>query len=350
MKELKKINKIFNEHGINARAISFNREGVFLIFNIILNSGGKLKDIERHLTEIALALKAQAQPLVYPVMSKGIVKMEVMVSSPKTVFWQEIMGEVKIPLSYKLPLVLGEFGNGDPVIVDLSKMPHLLIGGSTGSGKSICLHSIINSLTLNCNNVLFSLIDLKRVEFSSYKDRSNLFSPIAQSSQEAIYVLTNLVEEMESRFKKLEKMGYRDISQAKNMPYIVVIIDEFADLMLSSRKIIQGLVCRLAQKSRAAGIHLILATQRPSADIITGLIKANFPAKISCKVSSAINSRILLDKNGAEKLLGEGDAIIDCSEYQFKRFKGAYISSEIIKEISSKYKLKKSFWSKVWIS
>jgi S-DNA-T family DNA segregation ATPase FtsK/SpoIIIE len=320
-----------------------------LIFDIALKPGGTFKKLERFSTEIALALKSISEPLIYPVTSEGIVRMEVMVSSLDTVNFKDIIDSKEFSDSdCILPVAFGRLRNGSPLIVDLTKMPHLLVSGATGSGKSILLQTIINSLLLKSTNYNLALIDTKRVEFSYYDGLLKLYGPIARDVDSANILLNNLIIEMENRFKVLEKSGCRDITYYKGfMPYIVVVVDEFADLMVVSRKESQELICRLAQKSRACGIHLVVATQRPSVDVVTGLIKANFPSRISCQVSSSSDSRIVLDKNGAEKLSGKGDAIIDCPGFNFKRFKGSYLTEE---EIVYNVKNTRSWWSKLWNS
>jgi len=182
-------------------------------------------------------------------------------------------------------------------------------------------------------------LDPKNVEFTSYQDIKQLMYPIVNYAEDAYTVLSNLTDEMDNRFKIMAKASVKDIykfnikNPQKPMPYIVLIIDEFSDLMSMSKKVFQAQLSRLAQKSRACGIHIIIATQRPSADIVTGIVKANFPSRISCKVTSAINSRVILDRNGAEKLLGKGDALIVSSDHDLVRFKGAFVKQEIIDRI-----------------
>lgn len=218
------------------------------------------------------------------------------------------------------------------------------------SGKSVLLQSIINSLLINSRaQVKLALIDPKRVEFTYYHELNNLYAPVARDVESAISLLHDLIDEMDARFLKLEKSGVRDIlNYDGNMPYIVVVIDELADLMMASKKEAQDLICRLAQKSRACGIHLVIATQRPSVNVVTGIIKANFPARLSCQVTAAVDSRTILDRNGAETLVGKGDAIIDCSEHKFKRFKGAFLTEDdIAKNVSSN---KKSWLRRIWTS
>lgn len=346
----KALMRLFEQLKIKAEIKKCVLEGNFLVFDITLNPGGTFRRLEQFSTEIALSLKALSEPLIYPVTKEGIIRMEITASEPGSVFFKDVINSDDFSASQaKLPLALGKNRNGVPIIVDLSTMPHLLVGGTTGSGKSIMLQTIINSLLVNEKQFInFALIDPKRVEFSCYESISQLYGPVARDVGGAIGLLENLVVEMENRFSRLEKSGVRDINSYKGrMPYIVVIIDELADLMMISKKITQEYICRLAQKSRACGIHLVIATQRPSVDVVTGLIKANFPARLSCQVSSAIDSRILLDRNGAERLSGNGDAIINCSEYKFVRFKGSYISE---KDIILNIKKKKSWWSRIWNS
>ena len=263
--------------------------------------------------------------------------MELMISEKPIVYFKDIYKCIE---KQKLPLILGRNRDGSPLIMDLIELPHLLISGSTGSGKSILLHSIINGLLLNSSTKL-ALIDPKRVEFSYYDKLPELVHPIGKDVKTSISILQYLIDEMEFRFNVLEKYKARDISNYKKyMPYIVLIIDEFADLMMASKKEVQELVCKLAQKSRACGIHLIISTQRPSVNVITGIIKANFSARISCKVSASVDSRTILDRNGAETLTGKGDAIINCNQYSFKRFKGAFIEEkDIIKNVKRRGKI-----------
>jgi S-DNA-T family DNA segregation ATPase FtsK/SpoIIIE len=343
------LEKLFKQLKLKANVDFCKKENSFLIFDILLEPGGTFKKLERHSTEIALALKALSEPLIYPITKKGIIRMEIMASEQETVFFNDVVKSKEFIFSNaQLPLALGKFRNGQALVPDLYKMPHLLVSGATGSGKSILLQSIINSLLVSSKNVNLALIDPKRVEFSYYDSLSTLYGPVARNVNSSIQLLKSLIIEMDKRFVILEKNNARDILSYNGfMPFIVVIIDELADLMMASKKVVQELVCRLAQKSRACGIHLIMATQRPSVDVVTGLIKANFPARISCQVSSAIDSRTILDKNGAETLVGKGDAIINCSEYSFKRFKGSFLNEMEILDIVNN---KTSLWSKIWNS
>jgi S-DNA-T family DNA segregation ATPase FtsK/SpoIIIE len=343
------LSKLFAQLKIKTEIRSCRQESSFLVFDLVLRPGGTFRKIERYSTEIALGLKALSEPLIYPITKEGIVRMEVMVSEQGVVHFSSLAAsDAFLHSRAKLPLVLGACRLGLPVIADLTEMPHLLIGGTTGSGKSVMLHSIINGLLMKGDSVNLALIDPKRVEFSCYDEMLRLYSPIARNVQDSLELLQSLIAEMERRFVRLEKDGCRDIrNYGKRMPFIVIVIDELADLMMVSKKVVQDLICRLAQKSRACGMHLIVATQRPSVDVVTGLIKANFPARISCQVSSIADSRTILDRAGAEKLVGKGDAIIDCQEYRFKRFKGSFIEeSDIVANVDRR----KTWWCRIWNS
>jgi len=347
---VKSLNTLFKQLKIKAEIKQCKLESTFLTFDITLNPGGTFRQLEKFATEIALSLKALSEPLIYPITKEGIIRMEIMVSEPDTIPFNDIVDSKEfLNSNATLPLGLGRCRNGSPLIVDLAKMPHLLIGGATGSGKSIALQVIINNLLLNKNHYInFALIDPKRVEFSYYSKLPNLYGPIARNVKDSMEMLGNLIEEMEKRFSKLERHNCRDITTYKGkMPFIIIVVDELADLMMASKKGTQDLICRLAQKSRACGIHLVVATQRPSVDVITGLIKANFPARLSCQTSSAVDSRILLDRCGAERLIGKGDAIINCSEYNFRRFKGAFLSEQ---DIIDNVRARRSWWSRIWNS
>lgn len=330
-----KLNHLFTKLKIKADIVDWKIQSPFLIFNLSLHSGGKFKQLERYSTEIALALKAISEPLVYPITKEGVVRMEMMVHEPPIVKYSEYNKN----FPGQLPIFLGITRTGDILVPDLVNMPHILVGGTTGAGKSVMLHSIICNLK---DRAKLALIDTKRVEFSYYN--KNLYKPVAKSVNDGINLLHSLIDEMEIRFHKLEKMGVRNISYSNNMPYIVVIIDELADLMTYSKKEVQDLLCQLAQKSRACGIHIIAATQRPSVDVITGLIKANFPARIACRVASQTDSRVILDCGGAEKLKGNGDAILQSAQHNFIRFQGAYLSEQEIIQMNKP----NNWWSNIW--
>jgi S-DNA-T family DNA segregation ATPase FtsK/SpoIIIE len=338
------LNNLFSQFKIKANVKSCKIENSFILFDVSLCAGGTVKQVEKYSTEIALALKSQSNALIYPITKEGIIRIEVMLCDCGNVYFQNLKRFVDS--TYTLPIIIGKKRDGSNLIVDLINMPHLLIGGTTGSGKSIFLHSIINSLMF-VENVKFALVDTKRIEFSYYNTLNNLYAPVAKDSESSITLLTNLVNEMESRFSILEQDGCRNISEYEGkMDYIVLVIDELSDLIMSSKKIVQDLLCRLAQKSRACGIHIVAATQRPSSDVVTGTIKVNFPVRIAFQVGTSVDSRVILERSGAEKLSGKGDGIIDGANFKFERFKGAFIREQDINEnVRKKNSWRKQIWN-----
>jgi S-DNA-T family DNA segregation ATPase FtsK/SpoIIIE len=250
---------------------------------------------------------------------------------------------------FKLPIALGIDIGGKPIIADLIELPHLLIAGATGSGKSVCINNIILSIIYNLSpeKVKLIMLDPKRVELNIYNGIPHLLIPIITDTNQAIKVLNWVISEMEKRFKIFAEAGVRNLEgyneyvrNLKNdinaLPYIIIIIDELADLMLSSPVKAEEVLCRLAQMTRATGIHLIIATQRPSVDIITGSIKINFPSRIAFAVSTQVDSRTILDVNGAEKLLGNGDMLFSpVGVSKPIRAQGAFVTEKEIKNIVS---------------
>ncbi|MEA3297659.1 MAG: DNA translocase FtsK 4TM domain-containing protein [candidate division Zixibacteria bacterium] len=284
-------------------------------------AGVKINQIVNLSDDLALALKAQRIRIIAPIPGKAAVGVEIPNRNPQTVCLRDILAsETFVTSDYSLPLALGKTTSGKPFVTDLKNMPHLLIAGATGSGKSVCMNALITSLLYRLHplHVRFILIDPKMLELSVYSGIPHLCRPVVTKPKRAERVLTDAVTEMERRYRKLAEASVRNIeeynkkqdSKEKHLPYIVIFIDELADMMMSSSSSkTELLITRLAQMSRAVGIHLILATQRPSVDVITGLIKANFPARIAFQVSSKVDSRTIIDSNGAEKLLGHGDML-----------------------------------------
>lgn len=262
--------------------------------------------------------------------------------------FKEVMESLEIN-SNSLNIALGHDENNIPQSIDLSKAPHMLLAGQTGSGKSVTLNSIISSLILSKGpeELKMIMIDPKVVELTPYNDIPHLLFSVATETSQAIQYLEYTVNEMESRFKLLasEKVrniqSYNEKTSGSKLPYLVVVIDEFADLMYMAKKSIETNIIRIAQKARAVGIHLILATQRPSVNVITGILKANVPTRIAFKVASQIDARTILDGMGAEKLLGAGDMLLkgDCGEP--KRIQGCFLSDLeieiIVNEVISRY-------------
>ena len=264
-------------------------------------------------------------------------------SSRENVYLSEILNNSDFKKKeIKLPIALGKSISGNPIVGDLSSMPHLLIAGTTGSGKSVCINTIILSLLYRHTpeRCKFILIDPKMLELSTYEGVPHLLCPVITEAKKAASVLGWVVKEMENRYKLMTKVGVRNIDGYNekhkiSMPYIVVIVDEMSDLMHVAGKEIEGYIQKLSQMARASGIHIIMATQRPSVDVITGTIKANFPTRISFQVSSKIDSRTILGEQGAEQLLGKGDMLFMSSANRIIRIHGPYVSEKEIEKISS---------------
>ncbi len=281
-------------------------------------SGVKVNQVVSLADDLALAMQAKRIRIVAPIPGKAAIGVEIPNRHPETVYLKEIITSAQFrENNYRLPLALGKDISGQPYVVDLAKMPHLLIAGATGSGKSVCMNCLITSLLykLHPEEVRFVMIDPKMLELSIYTGIPHLEKPVVVSHKVAERILQDAVIEMENRYKKLAKASVRNIddfnarNKKEKLPYLIILIDELADLMMSGSTKSEVLITRLAQMARAVGIHLILATQRPSVDVITGLIKANFSTRIAFQVASKIDSRTILDANGAEKLLGMGDML-----------------------------------------
>lgn len=302
--------------------------------------GIKINQIVNLADDLALALKASRIRIIAPVPGKSAVGVEIPNRKAQKVYIREILqSDAYQRGKYKLPLALGKTTMGQPFVVDLARMPHLLIAGSTGSGKSVCLNTVITSLIYKHTpkTLRFIFIDPKILELSVYGEIPFLARPVVTKPKMAESVLAGAVNEMEERYKRLATQSVRSLDdynakvpEADRLPYLLIVVDELADMMMSgSAGKIELLITRLAQMARAVGIHLILATQRPSVDVITGLIKANFSSRIAFQVASKVDSRTILDANGAEKLLGQGDMLLLLAgEPEPLRIHGAYVSSQ----------------------
>lgn len=310
------------DFGIEAKVVDIERGPVITRYELQPAPGVKVQWIASLAEDIALVMKSyNVHVSVIP--GKGTVGVEVPNTSISTVYLREIINSQEFQTSKSLlTLALGKKVSGEPLVSDLGQMPHLLIAGATGSGKTVCINALILSLLYKAtpDELRLILIDPKMVELSSFNDLPHLVVPVIHEPNLAVNVLDWAVGEMENRYRILSRAGTRNIevyNQKKDkpsdlpkfLPYLVIIIDELADLMLVASKEIESHIARLAQLSRAVGIHMILATQRPSVDVITGVIKANFPSRISFKVASKVDSRTVLDMNGADKLLGRGDML-----------------------------------------
>ncbi|MDD4953705.1 MAG: DNA translocase FtsK 4TM domain-containing protein [Candidatus Omnitrophica bacterium] len=330
------------DFGISAKVTDIERGPVITRYELEPAPGVKLNRIVTLSDDISLAMKAQSVRILAPIPGKARVGIEVPNIQSSFVYLKEILasGEFQNAKS-KLTLSLGKDIAGHPIVADLEDMPHLLIAGTTGSGKTVCVNSLVLSLLFKATptELKFLMIDPKMVELMPFNGLPHLLCPVVTDAKKAYTALNWVVNEMEERYRLLAKAGARNIEaynqKQEKIPYIVVIIDEFADLMTVARDQIENVIQRLAQLSRAVGIHLVLATQRPSVDVITGVIKANLPARISFKVASKVDSRTVLDMNGADKLLGKGDMLfMRPGESKLIRVQGSLLIDKEIEKVT----------------
>ncbi|NQT76057.1 MAG: DNA translocase FtsK [Candidatus Omnitrophica bacterium] len=308
-----------HDFGIEVKVVNITKGPVITRYEAQPAPGVKVHRITALSDDIALVMKASAIRIVAPIPGKSAVGIEVPNQSSSLVYLKELLESAeyqKKAAGSKLAIALGKSISGNSVVADLGNMPHLLIAGTTGSGKTVCVNSLIMSMIYNAtpDELKFIMVDPKKVELAVYNGLPHLLCPVVTDSKKASGALLWVVNEMEERYKLLAKATARNIDifnekSADKIPYIVVIIDELADLMMVAQQEVENAITRLAQLSRAVGIHIVLATQRPSVDVVTGVIKANFPARISFKVASKVDSRTVLDMNGADKLLGKGDML-----------------------------------------
>jgi DNA segregation ATPase FtsK/SpoIIIE, S-DNA-T family len=342
------LKETLNEFNIEADIIGIKKGPVVTMFEILPAPGVKLSKIAALQDNIALRLAASSVRIVAPIPGKRAVGIEIPNKNRSIVSFREII-EMDLPEFTKMavPVILGKDILGKPQLLDLVKTPHMLIAGATGSGKSVCVNSMILSILYkrSPNEVKLILIDPKIVELKLYNDIPHLLTPVITEPKRAFQALQYCLCEMERRYALLDGLGVRDISNynrrieerhiaTEKLPYIVVIIDEFADLMATTGKELESTVARLAAMSRAVGIHLVLATQRPSIDVITGLIKANIPSRIAFMVASKMDSRIIIDQVGAEKLLGRGDMLYSSAVDPFPvRIQGTFVSDSEVEDV-----------------
>ena len=339
---IKNLEDTLSDFGVEAKVVSVQKGPVVTMYELQPQAGVKIQKISALADDIALAMKSSSVRVVAPLPGRGTVGVEIPNQKKHLVFLREVLDEkIFTSADSKLTLIIGKDVSGNPVIANLKEMPHLLIAGATGSGKTVCVNSLISSILFKAkpDEVKFVLIDPKMVELAPYAGIPHLIHPIISDAKKAFSVLNWAVEEMEKRYRKLAEEGARNIDaynrKKGDMPYIIIVVDELADLMVVARDTIETAIQRLAQLSRAVGIHLILATQRPSVDVITGVIKANFPARISFKVSSKVDSRTVLDANGADKLLGKGDLLfLKPGAMKLIRAQGAFIDDEDIESLT----------------
>lgn len=345
---IKLLEQTLAEFGVKAKVIEVSRGPAITRYELQLAPGTKVSRIVSLADDISLHLATADIRIEAPIPGKAAVGIEVPNKEVTPVFLREV---VETPLfqesASKLTFALGKNIAGEAIVANLSNMPHLLIAGATGAGKSVYLNALLASLLFRVkpDEVKFILIDPKRVELSLYNNLPHLLTPVVVEPQRAAAALCWLVQEMENRYNLFAQKGVRDIDSYNSilsphereelfLPFIVVIIDELADLMLVAPNEVEDAICRLAQMARAAGIHLVIATQRPSVDVITGLIKANIPSRISFAVSSQIDSRTILDMGGAEKLLGKGDMLfLPAGASKPFRIQGAYVSDKEVEKL-----------------
>jgi len=331
------------DFGISAKVTDIERGPVITRYELEPAPGVKLNRIVALSDDVALSMKAQSVRIIAPIPGKGRVGVEVPNTQSSFVYLKEVLASNPFQEAKSiLTLALGKDISGQPVVADLDDMPHLLIAGTTGSGKTVCVNSLILSLLYkgSPNDLKFLMVDPKMVELMPFNGLPHLLCPVVTEVRKVYTALNWVVNEMEERYRLLAKAGARNIEayneRQEKIPYIVVVIDEFADLMSVSRDQIENAITRLAQLSRAVGIHLMLATQRPSVDVITGVIKANLPARISFKVASKVDSRTVLDMNGADKLLGKGDMLfLRPGESKLIRIQGTLVSDREIEKVVS---------------
>ncbi len=333
---------ILQDFGINGQIQKINNGPVVSLYEFEPAAGVKVSKIVNLSDDLARNTSStSARVAVIP--GKNTVGIEIPNEKREGVFLREIISNERFKSrDLKLPIALGKSISGTPIIGDLTSMPHLLIAGTTGSGKSVCVNTIITSLLYKLSPELCKLIliDPKMLELSAYEGIPHLLSPVITDAKKATSALGWTVKEMNNRYKLMSKVGVRNIDgynekHKLKMPYIVVVVDEMSDLMLVAGKEIENYIQKLSQMARAAGIHIIMATQRPSVDVITGTIKANFPTRVSFQVSSKIDSRTILGEQGAEQLLGKGDMLFMSSANRIIRIHGPYVSEKEIEKISS---------------
>ncbi|MCG6881679.1 MAG: DNA translocase FtsK 4TM domain-containing protein [Deltaproteobacteria bacterium] len=358
----RRLEKKLEDFGVDGEVVEILPGPVITMYEYKPAPGVKISKVAGLSDDLALTLRAQSIRIVAPIPGKAAIGIEIPNNQRETVYLQEMLSSsAYTDTKSKLPIALGKDITGSAVVADLAKMPHLLVAGATGTGKSVSLNAMIQSLlfSLSPETARFLMVDPKRIELSVYQDIPHLLHPVVTQPKDANKALKWAVREMERRYMLLSDRGVRNIDSYnrkivkednpkdsaeengqdrgidRHLPYIIIIIDELADLMMVSSKEVEESITRLAQMARAAGIHLIIATQRPSVNVLTGIIKANFPTRLSFQVSSKVDSRTILDTNGAEHLLGDGDMLfMPPGVGRIMRIHGAYISEEEVKRVA----------------
>lgn len=327
-------------YGVRARTVNVVRGPTITRYELELRAGDiRMRTLTGLRSDLAYALAAQDVRILAPIPGREAFGVEVPTEPPTLIKLDEMLPETE--LSHPLDVLLGVEVDGSPVVTNLGDFPHAILAGTTGSGKSVALHTILCSLLYRDepSKVKLVLVDPKMVELTRYEGLPNLLVPPVTNAFEALDVFDDLIGEMNIRYEALAAGGYRNIDEYNadggSMPYIVAAVDELADLIMAARKDAERLICTLAQKSRAVGIHLLLATQTPRVSVITGMIKANCPTRIAFAVASQMDSRVILDTGGAETLLGKGDALLSLAGSAPVRFQGALADPDTIDTIIS---------------
>ena len=341
------LREVLESFRVGVRDISCSCGPTITRFEVKPDTGVRVRSIANLVDDIAMNLAKAGVRIEAPIPGKNAVGIEVPNSEPSTVYFRNILEAPEFRNhKSRIAACLGADVSGRPVIIDINKMPHLLIAGTTGSGKSVCINSIIMSILYKAkpDEVKLILIDPKKVEFNMYRDLPHLYAPIVSDPKKAAGALNSAVNEMERRFELIEEVGVRNLAgyneataddpERPYLPQMVIVIDELADLMMTAPAEVETAICRIAQKARAAGIHLIVGTQRPSVDVITGLIKANIPSRIAFTVVSAVDSRTIIDTVGADKLIGRGDMLYSpVGSTKPMRVQGTFISDGEVERV-----------------
>jgi S-DNA-T family DNA segregation ATPase FtsK/SpoIIIE len=343
---IRTLEETLSNFGISARVVDVTRGPTYTRYEIQTAPGTKVSKVKALSNDITMSLASEDVRIEAPIPGKAAIGIEVPNKARTAVTLRDVVDSPEFESSTSpLTVALGKDIEGNTVVADLSQMPHLLIAGATGAGKSVCINSIICSILFRSSpdQVKFMLVDPKVVELATYNGIPHLLAPVLNHPKKAAAALKWAVQEMERRYALFAKTGVRDIERYNElmgergdvtMAQVVIIIDELADLMMVARAEVEDAICRLAQMARAAGMHLVVGTQRPSTDVITGLIKANIPSRLSFTVSSATDSRVILDVSGAEKLLGRGDMLfLPVGWTKPKRIQGAFVSNHEIEKI-----------------
>lgn len=321
LEKTQELNALFSAYKISAICTGYQQNDNYCYYNVRLNARTRIKDLEKYSNEIGLALRAPSKPSITLVPEDGTIRLEFFRQQTKPIKLFDLFTNDALP-ERGLFCLLGQDILGKRMWFDLAQAPHLLVAGTTGSGKSTLLHTIIANL-LNYHGAKLYLMDPKNIEFCQYGDKITRDLQVVSNYDECVNMLDKLVKVMEKRYELL-----RTGIEIERFPYIVVVIDEFSDLILQDTdKQFYERLCKLAQKCRAARMHIVLGTQRPSVDIISGSIKANFPARIACKTATGVDSKVILDTVGAENLVGRGDAFIRTNGGALQRFQSAYTDS-----------------------